>query len=212
MIFEEHLRPEAFRILSDRNLERQHTFMLDTTELAIHHLPRATLFGTYICEMNAIATAGLCSSAGRYRTDTASINNSDHIPPSWQRVEDLVGDLCVSVKTHWDTTSAFDLASYIIWRLTWIHPFADGNGRTADAVGYSILCRKLGLILPGDNPVPSYWHANRDTRYYQALAAADRQEPNLPEGPVELRELLKRAVLNQLNSVPWRDKSLPSPL
>jgi len=121
--------------------------MLDTTELALRYLPRATLFGTYICEMNAIATAGLCSSAGRYRTETARINNSDHIP------------------------------------------------------------RKLGLILPGANPVPSYWHANRDTRYYEALAAADKQPPDLPEGPVKLRELLKRAVLNQLNSVPWQDET-----
>lgn len=202
MIFEEHLRPEAFRILSDRNLLRQHEYMLDTTLLALKHLPKATLFGTYIRELNSIATAGLCLSAGQYRTETASVVSSPHEPPPYAEIEDHIGDLCVDVKNNWENTSPLDLASYVIWRLTWIHPFADGNGRTADAVGYSILCRKLGFMLPGADPIPTYWHSNRDSRYYEALAAADIQMPSLPDGPTELSELLGSALINQLESTP----------
>lgn len=207
MIFEEALRPEAFRILSNRNLERQHAFMLDSTELALEHLPKSRLVASYISELNAIATAGLCSAPGRYRDDVAYITGSSHRPPDPDLIEGLIGDLCVSVREHWNDTDAIDLASFVIWRLTWIHPFADGNGRTADAVGYSVLCRKLGFMLPGPNPVPTYWHDNRDTRYYEALSDADREQPQLPTGPTALSELLGRAVLNQIKGIANSDRT-----
>jgi Fic family protein len=202
MVFEENLRPEAFKILVSRNLFRQHQYMLDTTSLALEHLPNVRLFGTYIRELNAIATAGLCATAGQYRNEPASINTSNHQPPHHTEIEDLIGDLCVDVSKHWGQTDPIDLAAYVIWKLTWIHPFVDGNGRTADAVGYSVLCRKLGFMLPGANPIPTYWHANRDKQYYQALASADSQMPSLPQGPEDLSDLLGRALINQLSSIP----------
>jgi fido (protein-threonine AMPylation protein) len=31
------------------------------------------------------------------------------------------------------------LAAYALWRLGWIHPFHDGNGRTARALAYAVL-------------------------------------------------------------------------
>src|ERR1700691_2453032 len=52
------------------------------------------------------------------------------------------------VNEHWEESNAIHLAAYILWKLNWIHPFADGNGRTARAVSYAVLCIKLDGLLP----------------------------------------------------------------
>ena len=41
------------------------------------------------------------------------------------------------------------LAAYALWRLNWIHPFVEGNGRTARAACYYLICMKAGRLLPG---------------------------------------------------------------
>jgi Fic family protein len=64
------------------------------------------------------------------------------------------------------------LAAYVMWRLNWIHPFTDGNGRTSRAASYMILCVRLGYVLPGKRTIPDQI-AEDKTPYYQALEAAD---------------------------------------
>ena len=53
------------------------------------------------------------------------------------------------INENWADLSPLHLAAYAMWRLTWIHPFEDGNGRTARAVSYFVLCVKYGRWLPG---------------------------------------------------------------
>lgn len=62
--------------------------------------------------------------------------------------------------------------SYILWRLNWIHPFADGNGRTSRAVSYLVLSVRTGYRLPGRPMIPEQIVANR-TPYFEALEVAD---------------------------------------
>jgi Fic family protein len=64
------------------------------------------------------------------------------------------------------------LAAYALWRLNWIHPFVEGNGRTARAACYYLLCMKQGRLLPGKKIVPERIRENRKP-YYDALKAAD---------------------------------------
>ena len=64
------------------------------------------------------------------------------------------------------------LAAYTLWRLNWIHPFVEGNGRTARAACYYVLCLRHGQLLPGSKIVPERIRENRDP-YYAALQAAD---------------------------------------
>jgi len=59
-----------------------------------------------------------------------------------------------------------------LWRLNWIHPFIEGNGRTARAACYYLLCVKHGAILPGRKIVPERIRENREP-YYAALKSAD---------------------------------------
>ena len=61
---------------------------------------------------------------------------------------DLVAEMCGYVNENWHM-SAIHLAAYLLWRMNWIHPFADGNGRTARVVSYVVLSVKLDSLLPG---------------------------------------------------------------
>jgi Fic family protein len=50
----------------------------------------------------------------------------------------------------------------------------EGNGRTARAACYYLICMKQGRVLPGKRIVPERIRENRDP-YYAALKAADRK-------------------------------------
>ena len=76
------------------------------------------------------------------------------------------------VNLKWETTEPVLLASYVLWRLNYIHPFINGNGRTARAACYFVLCVKAGGLLSGDTILPELLHQNRD-RYVKALKKVD---------------------------------------
>ena len=74
---------------------------------------------------------------------------------------------------NWFLLSPTQLAAYGLWRLNWVHPFIEGNGRTARATCYYLLCVRSGALLPGRKIVPE---RIRETRadYVAALRAADQ--------------------------------------
>jgi Fic family protein len=59
-----------------------------------------------------------------------------------------------------------------MWRMNWIHPFFGGNGRSARAISYLVLCARLGFVLPGEKTIPEFIAEER-TPYYRALRDAD---------------------------------------
>jgi Fic family protein len=59
-----------------------------------------------------------------------------------------------------------------MWRVNWVHPFSDGNGRTSRMIAYVVLCVRLGFRLPGTNTIPEQIAADKHP-YYVALEAAD---------------------------------------
>jgi Fic family protein len=56
--------------------------------------------------------------------------------------------------------------------MNWIHPFADGNGRTARAISYVVLSVKLDSLLPGTPTIPDQIASDKRP-YYEALEMAD---------------------------------------
>jgi Fic family protein len=56
--------------------------------------------------------------------------------------------------------------------MNWIHPFADGNGRTARAVSYVVFCIKLDGLLPGTPTIPEQIAIDKKP-YYKGLELAD---------------------------------------
>ncbi len=98
------------------------------------------------------------------------------------------------VNRNWDATDPVYLAAFVLWKLNWIHPFINGNGRTARVTAYLVLCLKAGQWLPGETLLPELIRQNRDM-YVQALKAADA---SLPTGQLDLTEL--HVLLTQLLS------------
>jgi Fic family protein len=90
------------------------------------------------------------------------------------------------------------LAAFALWRLNWIHPFVEGNGRTARAACYYLLCIKAGRLLPGKKIVPERIRENR-TPYYAALQAADQAWDNGQYDLTLLTEYLERLLIDQLS-------------
>jgi Fic family protein len=87
-----------------------------------------------------------------------------------------------------------------MWRLNWIHPFTDGNGRTSRALSYLVLCVKLGYRLPGSRTIPDQISENK-TPYYEALEKADKE---FEKGTVDvsaMEELLSAMLATQLMEV-----------
>lgn len=163
--------PDQFRLITDRNLLRQYDFLedrvriaLDTGDLKIDHV--------LLCQLNFQAVVLLSDSAGNYRNGPVSITNSPHVPPPASEVPGHMRDLLKYLSDNWATATASHLAAYALWRLCWIHPFEEGNGRTARAACMLILCYKSGGWLPGKEIIPKQIRDNR-TPYYIVLRAAD---------------------------------------
>jgi len=117
------------------------------------------------------ALAGISSFAGNFRPAGVKIEGSRHEPPGAHLVPELVEELCDYVNDNWERTPIY-LGAYVMWRLNWIHPFADGNGRTSRIVSYVVLSIRAGFILPGTPTIPDQIVDNR-APYFEALDAAD---------------------------------------
>lgn len=87
-------------------------------------------------------------------------------------VPEEVEHMCDYVNDNWDKSSPIHLAAYALWKLNWIHPFTDGNGRTVRALSYFLLCLRLGYRLPGTNTILAQI-SNDKSPYNRALEAAD---------------------------------------
>ena len=77
-----------------------------------------------------------------------------------------------TIHENWFEWTSTELAAYGLWRLNWIHPFIEGNGRTARAVCYYLLCARTGNLLPGRKIVPERIREDR-APYYKALKDCD---------------------------------------
>ncbi len=107
-----------------------------------------------LLSLNRFALEGISRFVGNYRPAAIEIIGSQHQPPPVSAVPGLVEELCEYVNENFSIASALHLAAYVMWRLNWVHPFDDGNGRTARAASYLLLCVKLGSRLPGKPTIP----------------------------------------------------------
>jgi Fic family protein len=99
----------------------------------------------------------------------------------------LVEDLCDYVTDNWVDKSALHLASFVMWRMNWIHPFDDGNGRTSRALSYLVMSMRIGYRLPGRKTIPERIAESKEP-YYEALEAADAE---FKEGRINIQEMEK---------------------
>jgi Fic family protein len=150
-----------------------------------------------ILDLHEKALEGIHPLAGTYRNTQVSIGLSRHRPPHHSDVPDLVGEMCSYVNEHWEDRSSAHLAGYVLWRINWIHPFADGNGRTARAISYLVLSVAMKSILPGTPTIPDQIASNKKP-YYDELEKADASWRNGSLAIASLEDMLEGLLAIQL--------------
>ena len=150
---------------------RQYDFAVQSVYQALERKP-FKLRPSLIYSFHREALQGISGYAGLPRPASVEILGSKHEPVGAHLVQELVEDLCDYVNTAWETASAMHLAAYVMWRLNWIYPFADGNGRTSRVLSFFILSTKLGTVLPGTPTLPELVIQHR-ADYENALDLAD---------------------------------------
>ena len=80
--------------------------------------------------------------SGRIRFFDVKIEGSKHVPPENKEVKKHLLNLYKWYSANKNNLHPFELAVLIHGKLVWIHPFEDGNGRTARAVMNWILMEK----------------------------------------------------------------------
>jgi len=185
-----------YQELSAENLGRQYGF-LRSMVLTSLSLQQPVLSIEVIKALNYHAIACLHTNVGEFRPIPVSVGNL--AVPSFHQVPALMQMFTNYVNRVWDSTDPVTLAAFVLWRLNAIHPFINGNGRTARACCHMVLCMKLGGWLPGDPILPELIRSNRP-EYVQALQAADA---SAVAGQLDLSVLhafLSRLLAEQLAS------------
>jgi Fic family protein len=169
MLVLEEEDPDLYDRVQEQNLIRQYDLMMNCIEIGLQKGP--TAFDKYMLwALNHVAVANISQFGGRFREEPIYVG--DHKPPHFREVFDCMDRFVSTIHENWYIWTATELAAYGLWRLNWIHPFIEGNGRTARAACYYLLCVRSGAVLPGRKTVPERIKENR-LGYEQALQAAD---------------------------------------
>lgn len=104
--------------------------------------------------------------AGRIRNGGVRISGANFIPPNAQKVSLLLDELMVFTENNPLNLNVIELAAVFHHKLVWIHPFFDGNGRTAR------LC--MNHLLMSYGFPPAIILRNDRKKYYAALNAANK--------------------------------------
>jgi fido (protein-threonine AMPylation protein) len=159
----------AYQELEISNGNRQYDFLRSMVSASIN-LGRPFLSQQLLKALNFQAIACLYTHAGEYRPCPVTVG--DYLPPDHYRVQAQMDDFINMVNRRWEESDDVVLSSYVLWRLNSIHPFINGNGRTARAACYLVLCIKAGGWLPGQTILPELLKKNRP-EYVAALKHAD---------------------------------------
>ena len=179
----------VYQQLSHSNYSRQLGVLQSLVEAAIS-LDRPVLSQTVVKALNYHAMACLHSYAGEYRP--CSVKVGDFEPPAHYRVDALMDDFINVLNRQWESVAPVELSAFTLWRLNWIHPFINGNGRTARAASHFVLCVKAGGWLGGENMLPLLLHQNRPL-YVAALKACDKENNQDPLALLIWKLLRKQA-------------------
>ncbi|MBD2862443.1 Fic family protein [Paenibacillus oceani] len=108
------------------------------------------------------------ANAGHYRTIHMFISGSQHTPPHYTLVQEQMEQLVQWYEEHKDILHPVNLAAEFHFKFVYIHPFSDGNGRTARLL--------MNLILMKHGYPPAIVKAASEARlnYYESLEEASK--------------------------------------
>lgn len=140
----------------------------------------ARLTEVFIRDINGLIEDNIGECPGQYRPRDVQISEAAFVPPPHASVPSLMEELVTAYNAA-EEPHAVIRAAWLHNRFTYIHPFLDGNGRTGRLLqDFALL--QANLFPTG---IPS---SIRDD-YYDALAAADRDEWDQLVQIIALRQL-----------------------
>lgn len=149
---------------------------------------QVTIDSILICVFNGVILENLeldeSTIPGEIRKHKVAVSNYRGAPP--EDCEYLLDELCTWLEGPYfksddnDMQFALLIISAIVAHLylAWIHPFGDGNGRTARIIEYLILTRSGLIPRPATHLLSNHYNLTRD-RYYRELDHASRSGGNI---------------------------------
>ncbi len=150
--------------------------------------------------------------AGLYRDENLEITFSKHLPPHYSTVPQLMNQMDADLKSKLDIIKPMrglvfgqpelseedevnlqgiiDLTAWIHHKIVYIHPFREGNGRTARLVANLIL-ERFGLV-----GISIKIEKENKDRYRQSLAQIDQFNDYEP-----LKEMIVEGLLERYESI-----------
>lgn len=190
---------DEYRQLEYSNLIRQQSFLDSIIQSSIR-MDRRFLSQEIIKALNYHVVTCLHVNAGAYRPCEVCVGNFK--PPKHYRVQALMDDFINIANENWQGADPFLLSAYVYWKINYIHPFINGNGRTARASCYFVLCVKSGGIIKGTDTLPKLLQEHRP-ECVELLKAADEMYKAgrpLPEILGPLAGLIHRLSTQQVSS------------
>jgi Fic family protein len=121
-----------------------------------------------ILEIHKIVLSNIdAANAGRYRKDNVLVVGAIHLPPSAIKIPKLMAEFFEWYYAHKKNMPVVELAAWVHYKLVYIHPFIDGNGRTARLL--------MNLILLQHGYPPAVILNVDRKKYYRVLKNADRE-------------------------------------
>jgi len=105
---------------------------------------------------------------GHYRTSNVMITGAIHIPPSAIKIKRLMNEFFEWYYKNKKKLSIAELSAWAHYKIVHIHPFIDGNGRTARLL--------MNLILIQNGYPPAVILNVDRQKYYRALKDADMEK------------------------------------
>jgi Fic family protein len=145
------------------------------------HMPRLAV--EEVLEYNREILTGLpvdaAVVAGRLRTFSVTVGSRFRGAP-YEQCRDLLGRTCdwlggpelAALEHYGPVASALVRAVLAHLYLAWIHPFGDGNGRTARLIEFRILV-SAGVPLPAAHLLSNFYNETRSEYYRQLQQASD---------------------------------------
>ena len=183
----------VYQALAIDSLGRQYDFLRSIVKASLD-LQRDMLSLEVILALNHHAISCLHASAGQIRPCAVMVG--DHKPPPHYQVPPLMHMFIDEVNRKWENADPIFLATFVLWRLNYIHPFVNGNGRTARAACYFVLCLKLGRWLEGKPNLPELIRRDR-AEYVAALECATKGHEQGEADLSVLHALLERLLAEQ---------------
>ena len=156
--------------IKGKNL-REH-FEAKNHENAIHFVeklakPTYVLSENDIFDIHSLVLENIESEfAGRYRNGQVRILGANFIPPNFAKISSLISELIKYTNENPDKLTHVELVAKFHHKFVWIHPFFDGNGRTARLL-MNLLFLKFGYP-------PAIILKNNRKQYYRSLNLANK--------------------------------------